>query len=129
MARILVIDDRSAIRLLMTTVLGAEGHEVSIAESGEQGVVACRNEKPDVVITDIFMPGQDGIQTIRELRRLAPTVKILAVSAGWSTGSAAQYVGDDYDVLEDARRAGADQTLRKPFDASDLRTAVRALIA
>jgi two-component system, chemotaxis family, chemotaxis protein CheY len=129
MARILVIDDRAAIRQLISTVLGADGHQVSTADSGEQGVPMYQKVQPDIVIIDIFMPGRDGIQTIRDLRAVAPAVKILAMSAGWSTGAASQYIGDDYDVLEDAKRAGADHALRKPFDVSVLREAVRTLTA
>ena len=69
----------------------------------------------------------DGVETIRALRRLHPTVKIIAVSAGWgSPGIAVK--GGDYDMLEDARRAGADLTIEKPFELQEFTDTVAQLL-
>jgi DNA-binding response OmpR family regulator len=73
------------------------------------------------VITDLFMPDKDGIETIVELRKLSPTVKIVAMS-GWTSAQ-----GSDY--LRVAREIGATATLQKPFDPRELTRVVRQLAA
>ena len=75
----------------------------------------------DVVITDLFMPDKDGIETIVELRKLSPQLKIVAIS-GWTSTQ-----GSDY--LQVAREIGATVTLQKPFDPQELSRVVRQLAA
>ena len=77
-------------------------------------------EPADVIITDIFMPDFDGIETIRELRRLAPGVKVVVVSGGDSTGT--------MSMLDDAKKLGADRAFRKPMEPANLLEAVRELL-
>jgi DNA-binding response OmpR family regulator len=72
-----------------------------------------------VVVTDLFMPDQDGIETILELRKRFPQVRIVAMS-GWTSSE-----GSDY--LRVAREIGALETLRKPFDPQELSQLLRAL--
>jgi CheY-like chemotaxis protein len=117
MARVLVIDDDEVIRMLLTRVLEAGGHEVDVAPDGLKGMALFKSRPADVVITDIYMPNQEGLATIMELRRSAPTVKIIAMSGGGSRA--------DMDVLPVAEALGAERTLRKPFTPAD----VNALMA
>jgi two-component system chemotaxis response regulator CheY len=112
MAKILVIDDDTIVRETIVQVLEDHGHGVVSAEDGKRGVAAFRAERPDLVITDIIMPEQEGIQTITEIRGLAPQAKIIAISGGGRIGNA--------DFLKIARHLGAADVIAKPFDPDDL---------
>jgi CheY-like chemotaxis protein len=105
--RVLVIDDEAALRLTMRKMLEAAGHEVVEAENGRVGLEVFRRLPTDVVVTDIIMPQKEGIETIRDLRAIAPTVRIIAVSGGGRN--------QDMNFLRIARKLGANGTLAKPF--------------
>src|SRR3954466_13615623 len=119
MARILVIDDQEPIRRIIRRALENEGHEVLDASDGELGMALLdRAPAPvDVVITDIFMPGMDGIQTLREIRRRFPSIKVIAISGGDSSGL--------LDLRQDAELLGAVKSVQKPFTAREIVDAVR----
>jgi two-component system, chemotaxis family, chemotaxis protein CheY len=116
MAKILVIDDDAIVRETVIQVLEDHGHQVRSAEDGRRGVAAFRAERPDLVITDIIMPEQEGIQTITEIRALAPGAKIIAISGGGRIGNA--------DFLKMARHLGAADVVAKPFDPDELASRV-----
>jgi CheY-like chemotaxis protein len=116
MAKILVIDDDVIVRETITQILEDLGHVVVIAEDGKAGVAAFRADRPDLVITDIIMPEQEGIQTITEIRGLAPEAKIIAISGGGRIGNT--------DFLKIARHIGANDVIAKPFDPDDLASRV-----
>ena len=80
--RILLIDDDSKIRKLFVQKLAARGYEIIEACDGKQGLKLYRENRPDLVITDLVMPEKEGIETITELKREFPKVKIIAIS-GW----------------------------------------------
>ncbi|MGE0117629.1 MAG: response regulator [Dongiaceae bacterium] len=113
--RVLVIDDEATIRAALCATLGDAGYAVAAARDGVEGVETLRSESADAVVMDIYMPVKDGFETIRELRRVAPEVKIIAISGG-SRG--------DFDPLKAAELLGADRALRKPFGVEDVLTAL-----
>ncbi|WP_119460104.1 response regulator [Rhodospirillaceae bacterium SYSU D60014] len=116
MARVLIIDDEQRVRSAVRQMLKSGGHEVTEASHGLMGMNMLKQMSVDVVITDIFMPVQDGLQTIRELRKSHPKTKILAISGSeWS---------ETYDVLHLAGKLGAHRVLRKPFTVAELETAL-----
>lgn len=117
MTRILVIDDDDDIRCLLRDVLEDEGYDVIVAQDGRRGSDLWRGEEVDLVITDIFMPEKDGIETISELRQLHPDVRIVAISGGGRLDAA--------NYLESAELLGAVSTLPKPFGRNDLLREVR----
>src|SRR5262252_7938770 len=80
MARILVVDDETAVRLTVRMILENAGHTVVAAEGGHDAVSAIEAFSFDVLLVDIFMPGMDGLQTIRVFRESAPDVPIIAMS-------------------------------------------------
>jgi DNA-binding response OmpR family regulator len=121
MARVLIIDDERSLRRMMVRILTSMGHEVAEAKDGEEGLRMFRIHRPTLVITDIVMPRQEGFQTIRELRREAPNVAILAISGGGREHTPT--------FLVDAGRVGADATLRKPFRPDELIRAVNKLLS
>jgi DNA-binding response OmpR family regulator len=120
MARILVIEDEEQMRRLLRSALERSGHEVTEAQDGLAGVAAFRQSPTDLVISDILMPEQEGIQTIMELRRDFPEVKIIAISGGGSVGP--------QTYLAMARELGADATLTKPFSLTELSEAIESLL-
>src|ERR671930_566545 len=120
MARILVIDDQEAIRRIVRRALEQDGHQVMDASDGEIGMQVLARHPVDVVITDIFMPGQDGILTLRQIRKQFPLVKVIVISGGDSTGL--------LDLREDARLLGAVKSLPKPFTAKEIVEAVAAVL-
>ena len=110
--KILVIDDEDLVRRTVTKILRSDGHEVVCAANGMAGMSLFRAERPDVVITDIIMPEQEGIETILSIRREHPGVRIIVISGGGQIG--------DTEVLKMARLLGADEVIAKPFRAKDL---------
>src|SRR6266571_1748002 len=119
MARILVIDDDPDIRDTVRRILESRGHSVETASDGAAGIGHIAQRAPDLVITDIFMPGQDGIETLVELRKAFPTLKVIAMSGGAGGGL--------INLLHDAELLGADRTIPKPFTPRELITAVNEL--
>ncbi|HEX9463724.1 MAG TPA: response regulator [Alphaproteobacteria bacterium] len=121
MALILIVDDDAAVRDSIAAILGLDGHELAEAADGHQCEREVQRRTPDLVILDIFMPGKEGIETIRSLRRWHRDLKILAISGG----------GDSHldKSLHYALEFGANATLPKPFLPGTLRNIVRALLA
>ena len=120
MARIIVIDDQEPIRRIVRRALENDGHTVFDASDGEAGMALLEREPADVVITDIFMPGMDGIQTLREIRKRFPATKVIAISGGDSSGL--------LDLRHDAELLGAMKSLQKPFNARDIVELVRSVL-
>src|SRR5467141_860108 len=117
--RVLVIEDNEDFRNLALQWFQSYGIEVEGAANGAQGLALQRARPADVIVTDIFMPEMEGIETIHDLRREFPEAKIIAMS------------GRDplmnLDVFEVARQVGAAKTFNKPFKFEDLIAAVREL--
>jgi CheY-like chemotaxis protein len=80
MAQILVIEDDAEVRALLERMLKSAGHEVIFAADGREGVDRYCAKAADLVITDLYMPNQDGLETIIDLRRRSPNVPIIAIS-------------------------------------------------
>ena len=122
--RLLVIDDQEEVRETLRDMLEANGYEVLEAADGKKGLRLLKRQelkqpktKPvDVVITDMIMPEKEGVETILELRRKYPGIKIVAISGG----------GPDY--LRMAKVLGADRILAKPFSPEELLDAVRKVL-
>lgn len=117
MARILVIDDEAPIRRLLSQALASAGHEVLEAADGREALRIHQDRPSDLVITDILMPEQDGLEVIMALRRDTPGLKIIAMSGGGMFQQEA--------ALQMAAPLGALATLRKPFDILSLLEVVR----
>ena len=120
MARILVIDDEKTIREMLTDILEEEGHEVTCAEDGVEGIAQYKKALHDLVITDVFMPEKSGLETILDLKDEFPQIQIIAIT-GWDAK-------DDLDVLAMMEERGADGVLSKPFKAEELTSKVRVLL-
>lgn len=110
--RILVIDDDEAIRLSLSFLLNAKGFDVLFAEDAATGLAKFLEHSPDVVISDMIMPGSAGIETIGRIRSCNATIPIIAMSGSIEGGPAS--------LLKRARNAGADYCLEKPFEGYDV---------
>lgn len=117
MASILIVDDQDMVRRTLRLALESEGLDVREAGDGDEALRLYRSAPADVVVTDIVMPNKEGIETIFELRRSSPKVKIIAMSGR-----------DTADFLDMARKLGADHALRKPFEMRTLLSLVRSCI-
>ena len=116
MACILVIEDELGTRVAFRQMLKQAGHEVLEAPDGETGLAVCGQQPVGLVITDILMPDKEGLETIRELRRDFPGVKIIAIS------------GSGYRYLHMAEEFGAHRTFSKPFHWEKVLQAVKELL-
>ncbi len=117
MARILLIDDEALTRRTLQLALENAGHSVATAEDADTGLALARTLGFDVVVTDIVMPGRDGLDAIVQLRRERPNLRLVAISGSGHAGKV--------DVLRLARDLGADRTLEKPFLSGSLIAAVK----
>jgi len=111
--RILVIDDNTAIRELLRLVLEEEGYEVIEAADGTEGLQRYQATPTDLVITDLQMPGMDGLELLRALQRVVPTPVLMAISG-------------DRDTLTQARRL-TPHTFAKPLPLEQVLVTVRNL--
>ena len=118
--RLLVADDDADMRQSMRLLLERAGYEVGLAQNGAKALELQRTRPADVLITDIFMPESDGLETIECFRREFPGVRIIAMSGG-----GVRFKGETF--LETAGIAGADAVLRKPFDKRVLLDTLRGL--
>jgi CheY-like chemotaxis protein len=121
MASILVIDDDDGMRTLAAHLLRTRGHVVSEAPNGLAGMALVRQAPPEVVVTDLIMPEQEGIETILQLRKEFPDIRILAMSGGGRRDA------DEY--LRFAAALGALVTLEKPFRVDEFYAAVDQVLA
>ncbi len=121
MARILIIDDEQAIRAFLRKMLEREGHEVVEASNGKEGMKEYRTRPADVVVTDIIMPEQEGIQTILELKKEYPNAKVIAISGGGFI-EATQY-------LQIVKTMGVKHAFAKPFERSEILGALKELLS
>jgi len=122
MTHILVIDDEASVRTLIRQILEEEDYQVDEATDGEEGLARLQSTPIDLVITDIFMPHKEGIETILTLRRQFPNVKIVAVSGGGRQSRLAP-------PLSEAQLFGAHHVLAKPFTPEELLAVVDAALA
>ena len=120
MADILVIDDDIEVRIVIRRMLEKKGYDVREASEGGEGIRLYREKPADLIITDILMPGKEGIETIIELRKEFPDIRIIAVSGGGRLGPG--------DYLELAEKIGVQCTLTKPFTWDELIQAVESLL-
>jgi CheY-like chemotaxis protein len=119
MPSVLVVDDQEWIRKLVREVLEQAGYVVEEARGGNEGLERYRARQADVVIMDILMPDQDGIESIVSLRREFPESRVIAMTGG----------GDMIGILnflDVAKMLGANRTLQKPFTVNALLEAVAA---
>jgi two-component system cell cycle sensor histidine kinase/response regulator CckA len=113
----IVADDEPGVRQFVTTVLSRAHFTVAGARNGREVTEYLATHACDLLVTDLAMPGGEGIETIRSARRLYPALKILAISGAFGK-----------EMLRTAEILGADASLSKPFTAETLIAAVNSLL-
>ena len=120
MARVLIIDDEVSLRRVLRSILERAGHTVLDAPDGREGMALWRRKPTDLVVTDIFMPEMDGVEFIREMKKIAVKSKIIAMSGGGRK----RLLGWKAAAL----LMGADRVLVKPFDQRTVLLAVQDML-
>ena len=114
---VLVADDDRAVREALERALQLHGYEVALASDGDTALTAVDTRTPDAVVLDVMMPGLDGLDVTRRLRREGNRIPILLLTAR-------DAIGDRVEGLD----AGADDYLPKPYDLEELLARLRALL-
>ncbi len=114
--RILIVDDEEVVRHVLRSALEDSGYEVVEASNGTEAISHLGKETFNVVVTDILMPEQDGLETILHVRREQPDLKVIAIT------------GADKLHLDNARGLGAACVFAKPFKLEEIVAAVKGLI-
>jgi len=112
--RVLVVDDEPASRSCMAKLLVGEGYVVDAARDGVTALAFAAAHPPDVVITDLMMPGMDGVELLKKLHESDPELPVIVVTAAWGLVAAVRAVA-----------AGADDYVAKPIDFDALMLMVR----
>jgi len=120
MQHILLVDDDEAVRTIVRIALVRLGYVVREARNGREAMRLCSESKPDLMLTDIIMPEQEGIETIGAVRRKYPKVKLIAMSGGGRVSAT--------DYLHTALAMGADAVLAKPFTGEELEALVSKVL-
>ena len=115
--QILVVDDDRAVREALERALGLEGYDVELAADGAEALASVDRREPDAIVLDVLMPGVDGLEVCRLLRKAQSRVPILMLT-----------VRDDLGDRIEGLDAGADDYLGKPFELEELLARVRALL-
>ncbi len=113
-----MIDDDAGFLEITAAILKKAGYEVLCAETGAEGIQNYSGFRPDLVITDVFMPDMDGLETLTAIRKIDPLAKVLAVSGSRAFSSSS---------LRPAKYLGADAVLTKPFTGEELLNKIDAL--
>ena len=113
MSRLLIIDDEEGIRKLLALSLSSDGYEVLTAASGEEGIGLFESKSPTIVLTDIKMPGIDGIEVLKQVKELRPDTEVIMI-----TGHG------DMDLAIEALKLDASDFLNKPIKDEALSVAL-----
>jgi two-component system response regulator (stage 0 sporulation protein F) len=113
----LVVDDRPAIRQLLAEALGDGGHKVILAANGYEAIEIVQQQRPDLILLDLKMPGLSGLETLREINKFSSGIPVILITA--------------YGELSDpgeAERMGVRCLIIKPFDLHEVRAVVRRVL-
>ncbi|WP_110928306.1 response regulator [Bacillus massiliglaciei] len=112
--KILIVDDQFGIRILLNEVLNKEGYTTFQAANGIQALEALNQHAPDLVLLDMKIPGMDGIEILKRMKKVNPDIRVIIMTAY-----------GELDMIQEAKDLGALTHFAKPFDIDDIRKAVR----
>lgn len=111
--KLLIVDDQCGIRLLLEEVFKEDFCETYQAENSRQALAIVSEQKPDVVLLDVKMPGMDGLEILRQMRRMGSDTKVILMTAY-----------SELDIIEEAFKHGVVTYISKPFDIEEIRREV-----
>ena len=111
--KLLIVDDQNGIRVLLTEVFSSEGYQTFQASNGKLALEIVRNEKPDLVLLDMKIPGMDGLEILKHIKKIDSGIKVIMMTAY-----------GELDMIKEATELGALTHFTKPFDIDDLRIEV-----
>lgn len=120
-ATILIVEDEAQLREVLRVTLERANYRVIAAENGNVGIRRYRESRPDLILTDMLLPGTDGVELLRAIRQIDPEARMIAMSGG---GQAAEI-----KFLELTKEFGAVESLAKPFRKAQLLSAVERVLA
>lgn len=115
--KVLIVDDQFGIRILLNEVLHKEGYETFQAANGVQALEIVTNHSPDLVLLDMKIPGMDGIEILKRMKRMDADIRVIIMTAY-----------GELDMIQETKKLGAITHFAKPFDIDDIRKAVRKYI-
>ncbi len=121
MPHILVVDDDASVLSLFGQFLEGEGYSVALAPDGGEGLRLLKQQKPDLIITDIMMPEMDGLELLMNIKKQQLGIPVIAISGGMKIRPA--------NFLPQARKLGAHRVFIKPIELSELLNAVQELLS
>lgn len=121
MTKILIVDDELSVREMLVSMIASDECEITALSNATDALAACKTLVPDLIITDIVMPGKNGIDLIMTLKKEHPELPIIAISGGGG-------IAGRYDYLEIAKLVGANNIIKKPFSMKDMRSAVSNIL-
>ena len=124
LAKILIVDDDSAVQTTISLLLERAGHSVVTADDGRKGLALCQTGDFDLLFLDIFMPGMDGFETMRMVRQRKPLIPIIVISGRPISSDSSSAP----DFLSMATKLGAVSSLQKPFKPAALLAAVASCL-
>lgn len=117
MKKILIVDDQAGIRLLLNEVFKKEGFLTLMAANGQEALMKAEETQPDMVLLDMKMPGMDGIEILKSLKKLRQEIQVIMMTAY-----------GELDLIEESIDNGAANYFTKPFDVFEIRDAVKRLL-
>lgn len=111
--KILIVDDQNGIRVLLVEVFNVEGYKTFQASNGKLALEIVRQESPDLVLLDMKIPGMDGLDILKHVKQINPSIKVIMMTAY-----------GELDMIKEATDHGALMHFTKPFDIDELRNAV-----
>jgi two-component system response regulator (stage 0 sporulation protein F) len=111
--KVLIVDDQNGIRVLLMEVFSNEGYDTYQASNGKLALEIVRNSSPDIVLLDMKIPGMDGLDILKHVKKIDPSIKVIMMTAY-----------GELDMIKEATDLGAIMHFTKPFDIDELRMAV-----
>jgi len=115
--KVLIVDDQNGIRVLLTEVFGSDGYKTYQASNGRLALEIVRRDRPDVVLLDMKIPGMDGLEILKQIKKIDAGVKVIMMTAY-----------GELDMIKEATECGALMHFTKPFDIDELRSAVSSVL-
>jgi len=116
---VLIVDDEKNLTLAMRRLLSAEGYRAEVAASGEFALEAIKELPFDVILLDVNMPGMNGLETFKKLRKVSPKSKVIMITGYGKTLKA---------LVEEARELGVHSVIDKPFKINQITEAIQEII-